>query len=296
MSDKVIKGIMPALVTPLKSDRKTLDKESLRTLVAFHKSQGADGFYVAGATGEGLVLSMETKKALIDESICEIGEDKLKIIHIADMNFENTIELAKYAEKAGADAISAIPPIYFGYDSEDIYNYYKNIAKSVDIPLMLYYTPSANITIDTNLFERLSKIDNITSIKWTVKDYYRLIELLSRTDGKINIINGPDEMLLCGLSAGCSGGIGTTYNVMLPLYKKIYSLYLEGKMQEALCVQKKADKYISILLKYSLIPAVKAVLEEMGHNVGPASEPMKLYTKEEKKIIINDLKSAGFEF
>jgi N-acetylneuraminate lyase len=83
---------------------------------------------------------------------------------------------------------------------------------------------------------------------------------------------------------------------MLPLYKKIYSLYLEGKMQEALCVQKKADKYISILLKYSLIPAVKAVLEEMGHNVGPASEPMKLYTSEEKKIIINDLKSAGFEF
>ena len=112
MSDKVIKGIMPALVTPLKSDRKTLDKESLRSLVAFHKSQGADGFYVAGATGEGLVLSLETTKALIDESICEIGEDKLKIIHIADMNFENTIELAKYAERAGADAISAIPPIY----------------------------------------------------------------------------------------------------------------------------------------------------------------------------------------
>ena len=296
MSYKEIKGIMPALVTPLKSDRKSLDKKSLRSLIAFHKSQGADGFYVAGATGEGLVLSMKTKKELIDESVAEIGEDKLKIIHIADMNFENTVELAKYAEKAGADAISAIPPIYFGYDSDDIYNYYKKIAESVDIPLMLYYTPSANITIDTALFERLSRIDNITSIKWTVKDYYRLIELLSRTEGRINIINGPDEMLLCGLSAGCSGGIGTTYNVMLPLYKRIYSLYLEGRMEEALEVQKEADKYISVMLKYSLIPAVKAILEEMGYNVGPASEPMKLYTSEEKKIIINDLKSAGFEF
>ncbi len=296
MADKIVKGIMPALVTPLNEDRITLNVSALRKLISYHKSQGADGFYVAGATGEGLVLSMETKKKLIEESVNEIGGDKLKIFHIADMNFENTKILAKYAQDAGADVISAIPPIYFGYDSDDIYNYYKEIAAQVKIPLMLYYTPSANTTIDTSLFLRLSEIDNITSIKWTVKDYYKLIELLSLAKGKLSIINGPDEMLLCGLSAGCSGGIGTTYNVMLPLYKKIYELYSKGDMKGALEVQKEADKFISVMLRYSLIPAVKAILEEMGFDVGPASAPMKLYSTDEKKKIIDDMKNAGFEF
>ena len=296
MADNIVKGIMPALVTPLSNDRTTINVSALRKLISYHKSQGADGFYVAGATGEGLVLSMDTKKKLIEESVNEIGEDKLKIFHIADMNFENTKILAKYAQDAGADAISAIPPIYFGYDADDIYNYYKEIAAQVNIPLMLYYTPSANTIRDTSLFLRLAEIDNITSIKWTVKDYYKLIELLSQANGKLNIINGPDEMLLCGLSAGCSGGIGTTYNVMLPLYKKIYELYNKGDMKGALEVQKEADKFISVMLRYSLIPAVKAILEEMGFDVGPASAPMKLYGADEKKQIINAMKNAGFEF
>ena len=197
-----IKGVMPALVTPLNPDGLTLNVSALRKLIGYQKHVGADGFYVAGATGEGLVLSINTRKKLIDESMQEIGEDKLKIVHVADINFENTKYLAKYAEAAGADIISAIPPIYFGYDQDDIYNYYKEIAAQVKIPLMLYYTPAANTVLDTKLFLRLLEIDNVTSVKWTMKDYYKLIELITASEGRMTVVNGPDEMLLCGLSAG----------------------------------------------------------------------------------------------
>lgn len=295
--NKKIRGIMPALVTPLCEDRVSLNTSALRKLIEYHKSQGADGFYISGATGEGLLLGMETKKKLFEESVNAIGADKKKIIHITDMNFENTKYLARYAEDCGADAISAIPPIYFGYNSDDIYNYYKEIAEQVNIPVMLYYTPAANTILSTELFLRLSEIDNITSVKWTMKDYFKMIQLISETNGKMTVINGPDEMLLCGLSAGASGGIGTTYNVMLPLYKKIYELFNEGKMQEALEVQKKADKVISAMSKFSaIIPVVKVILEDMGFEVGMASKPLRTFSNETRKQIIADVKAAGLNY
>lgn len=289
-----ISGIMPALVTPLNSDE-TLNVTALRTLIDYHKKQDADGFYICGATGEGLVLSVDTRKRLFEESVNAVGSEKQKIIHVTDMNFETTKRLAKYAEDVGADAISAIPPIYFGYDEDDIYNYYKEIAASVKIPLMLYYTPSANVQISTQLFKRLSEIDNITSVKWTMNNYYKMIEFVGAVGDKMQVINGPDEMLLCGLSAGASGGIGTTYNVMLPLYKKIYQCFKNADMATALKVQTEADKIISVLCKYSLISATKVTLEYMGFDVGYPTFPMKRYTKEEKKTIIKDLIDAGFK-
>lgn len=294
--NKEIKGVMPALVTPLNKDGLTLNKSALTKLINYHKTQGADGFYIAGATGEGLVLSMETKKELITRSIEDIGNDGMKIVHIADMNFENTKTLARYAEAAGADIISAIPPIYFGYDGDDIYNYYKEIAAQVKIPLMLYYTPAANTTLDTKLFLRLLELGNVTSVKWTVKDYYKVIELITASEGKMTVVNGPDEMLLCGLSAGCKAGIGTTYNVMLPWYKKIYELYQAGDMKAALEYQKKADKVVGVLIKNRGIQATKAALEIMGFEVGNATFPMKAYSLEDKKRIYAEMKEAGFEF
>ena len=287
---------MPALVTPLNPDGVTVNVSALRKVIGYHKSVGADGFYIAGATGEGLVLSIDARKTLIENAINEIGDDKMKIVHVADMNFENTKYLARYAEAAGADMISAIPPIYFGYDQDDIYNYYKEIAAQVKIPLMLYYTPAANTTLDTKLFLRLLELDNVSSVKWTMKDYYKLIELITASEGRMKVINGPDEMLLCGLSAGCVGGIGTTYNVMLPLYKKIYELYQAGDMKGALEVQKQADKIVGVLIKYRGIQATKVVLEAMGFEVGNATFPMKAYGIEDKKRIYAEMKEAGFEF
>lgn len=294
--NKEIKGIMPALVTPLNADRTTLNVSALRKLIGYHKKQEADGFYIAGATGEGLVLSLETRKKLIDEAIQEIGDDALKIVHIADMNFETTKYLAKYAENAGADVISAIPPIYFGYDTDDIYNYYKEIAAQVEIPLMLYYTPAANTTLTTELFLRLLELDNVTAVKWTVKDYYKLIELITASEGKMTVLNGPDEMLICGLSAGCAGGIGTTYNLLLPLYRRIYTCYMSGDMAGALETQKQADRMVGVLIKYGAIQATKAVLEQIGFAVGDASFPMKSYSTETKKQILAEMISAGFTY
>ena len=287
-------GVFPALITPLTKEEK-LNVSVLETLLQFEMQKGADGFYIGGATGEGLLLDIPERKKLCEKSIEFIGKERTKIVHITDMNFRNTIALAKHAEACGADAISSIAPIYFKYDENDIYNYYKEIAQSVNIPLIIYYTVSAGVNMSTDLFCRLFEIDNITGVKWTSSNYYELIKLRERCP-EANIFNGPDEMLVCGLSSGADGGIGSTYNVMYPLIRSIYDHFRAGNMTEALEQQKKADKIINVMLRYSVIPVCKMILEEMGIAVGHASFPMTRYSKEERAAIKAELLASGFSF
>ena len=287
-------GVFPALITPLTKEEK-LNVSALETLLQFEMKKGADGFYIGGATGEGLLLDIPERKKLCEKSIEFIGKEKTKIVHITDINFRNTIALAKHAEACGPDAISSIAPIYFKYDENDIYNYYKEIAQNINIPLIIYYTAAAGVNMSTDLFCRLFEIDNITGVKWTSSNYYELIKLRERCPDA-NIFNGPDEMLVCGLSSGADGGIGSTYNVMYPLIRSIYDHFRAGNMTEALEQQKKADKIINVMLRYSVIPVCKMILEEMGIAVGHASFPMTRYSKEERAVIKAELLAAGFSF
>ena len=292
MSNIRFEGIIPALVTPLNEDE-TIRTEVLKPLIDFLCDKGADGFYVGGATGEGLALKTEERMILAEESTKAIAGRVPTIIQVAAADYNDAIILAKHAESIGADAISATPPMFFQYDKDDVYNYYKRLANSVHIPLMMYYNPNTGFNFDADYAARLFEIDNITSIKWTSPNYYEMIRLKDLTHGEMNIINGPDQMLLMGLSAGADGGIGTTYNYMLNFIKSVYTSFKNGKIEEAQMWQNKADRVIAVLHKYMTIPASKVILEEMGFAVGNATFPMKRYSDSERKKMIQEFRDAG---
>lgn len=288
------KGIIPALVTPLNEDE-TINTSVLVELINYLNSKGADGFYIGGATGEGLALRTEERMVLAQEAVNAINGKKPSIIQVASTDFNDAILLAKHAEKIGADAISATPPLFFQYDENDVYNYYKALADSVHIPVMIYYSPAARFDISADFAAKMFEVDNITAIKWTSSDYYEMLRLKDLTHGEMNIINGPDEMLLMGLNAGADGGIGTTYNFMFETIKSIYDNFITNDPEEAQRYQTLANRIIAELKKYHTIPLTKVILEEMGFNVGNATFPMKRYTDKEKQAIISGMRSAGLK-
>lgn len=287
-------GIMPALVTPLNKDE-TLNTAVLRQLLTKLLDEGSDGFYIGGATGEGIALSREVREELAAESVKFVDRRKPCIVHIASANFNEALALAKQAEAVGADAISAIPPMFFAYDENDVYNYYKKLAGSVHIPLIIYYNPAAGFTVNAEFAARMFDIENVTAIKWTSSDYFGMMKLKELTHGEMNIINGPDEMLLMGLNAGADGGIGSTYNIIYPMIKKIYNEFKAGNAAAAHEAQMAADKVITALLKYKVIPGIKAVLEMKGYAVGDPAFPQTRYTREEKEKILRELMAAGMK-
>ena len=288
------KGVMPALVSPLDANE-NINVPVLNQLLNDLLAKGADGFYLCGATGEGIAIDPEQRMVLAEEAIKTVGGRKPCIVQVASGNFEDAIRLAKHAEKVGAAAISATPPLFFSYDKDDVYNYYKKLADAVSIPMMIYYNPAAGFHINADIAAKMFEIDNVTAIKWTSSDYYQMMRLRDLTKGEMNIINGPDEMLLMGLAAGADGGIGTTYNFMFDIIRGIYDNFVKGDIETAREYQTRAIRIISVLLNYKIIPAAKAVLEAQGYAVGNATFPMKRYSDEEKATIVAQMKAAGLQ-
>ena len=287
------KGVIPALVSPLNADE-TINSAVLKRLTDDLLQAGADGFYIGGATGEGIALNTKERMVLAETAVDAVSKRKPCIVHVASTNFNDAILLSKHAEEIGADAISAIPPLFFQYDEDDVYNYYKALANAVHIPLMIYFNPAAGFSINAKFAAKMFQIDTITSIKWTSSDYFGMMALKDLTHGEMNIINGPDEMLLMGLSAGADGGIGTTYNFMLPLIRGIYDNYVDQNMEKAQQYQTKVCRIIRQLSGIPIIPATKAILEHMGYEVGNAAFPQKRLTDEQKAAVIQKILAAGW--
>ena len=138
-------GVIPALLTPV-NENGDLCVKGLEQLIEKLISEGADGFYVGGATGEGIILDASVLKDLIDHTMRITAGRVPCIFHIARTNFREALELAAYAESRGAAAISAIPPIFFKYTEDDIVAYYKRLAESVSIPVVIYNNPNTGVT------------------------------------------------------------------------------------------------------------------------------------------------------
>lgn len=296
MENKKFTGILPALVTPFKEDNKTINENAARKLIDLHLEQGANGFYILGGTGEGLVMAREEREIMCETVVDHVAGRKPVINHIAAMNFREACDLARHAEKAGCDAIAAVPPSFFYYSEDDMFAYYKKLAECVSIPLIIYYHPSAQKDMSAKLIARIFEIDNVTGVKWSSNNFYEMMKLKDLTHGEMNIINGPDELLVSGLAAGADAAIGSTYNVMLPQFIEIYNHMKNGEVAEATALQIKVNNVIGAMLKHELIPAVKHTVKLMGIDVGEATFPMKHYTEAEIALYEQDLTAAGWPF
>lgn len=296
MKNIKFEGILPALITPFKADNKTINEEAAKKFIDCLLDQGADGFYILGGTGEGLVMGREEREIMCEVSVKHVAGRKPVICHIAAVNLNEACELAKHAEKTGADAIAAIPPVFFYYDETDLFNYYKKLAESVSIPVIIYYHPSAQKDMSADLIARIYEIDNVTGVKWSSNNFFQLMKLKDKTHGEMNIINGPDELLVSGLAAGADAGIGSTYNVMLPQFINIYKNFKNGNMQEALNEQIRVNRIIDVLLSNELIPSVKYAVELMGYEAGEATYPMRALNSEQKELLKKELKDNGWIF
>lgn len=296
MSKTKFEGIMPALVTPFEQDNKTVNEQVTKELIDLYLNQGAGGFYILGSTGEGIVMSREERERMCEISVKHVNKRKPVICHIASINYNEMIELAKHAERVGADAVAAIPPAILHYTADDIYNYYKKLAQNVNIPVIVYYFPGAQAAMSPELIARICEIDNVTGVKWSANNYYAMMRLKDMTHGEINIINGPDEMLIQGLSAGADAGIGATYNAMLPEFVKIYDFFKMGNMKDALETQIKVNRIINSMINYEVIPSVKYAVTLLGYNVGNATYPMKTLSEQEKIMFEKEIRANGWPF
>jgi len=279
-------GIFPALITPFDEEGKVNEK-SLQELVRMNITKGVNGFYVGGSTAEAFLLTLEERKIILEIVAAECKGQYPIISHIGCISTDQAIELAKHAEKVGVDAISSIPPFYYKFSWEEIKSYYTDILNNVDLPMIVYNFPAASgVDLSSGAARVLFEDERIIGVKHTSMDLYQL-DRLKHISQRLVVFNGHDEVFLAGISMGADGAIGSTYNCMADKFVKIYTLYKEGRMQEARALQTAANDVIEVLLQVGLFAGIKYILSLQGIDCGQSRRPFKPLTEAEKERIRN---------
>lgn len=284
-------GIIPAMVTPLNKEG-GINKVALRKLTNYLIEGGVHGLFVIGSTGEWYGLDINQKKEAIETVIEETNMRVPVYAGTGAITTRETIKLTKMAKDIGADACSVLTPVFISPSQEELYEHYKDIANSVDLPILLYNNPGrTGINLTANLVENLSKIDNIVGIKDSSGDMTLTGEFIRRTDSNFSVLAGRDTLILSTLVYGGKGAITATANIAPKVPVKIYEEFKKGNLDVALSAQ---YELAPLRLAFSLgsFPVVmKEGLRLIGIDTGTTLKPVGPMTENNreklKKVLEN---------
>ena len=285
-------GIMPAIFSVYDENMNVI-KPTVRKMVDYQLKNGCTGFYVGGNTGECTVLPAKTRKQML-EAVIEANEGRGTVMaHIGAGHFDETMDLLEHANSLeGVDAVASLPPSLTGYyKMPNTVDYYRTLAEKSKTPVFAYITGVLNGS-PLDFANQVASIPNIAGIKLTIPDYFTFGRVCA-AHPEMNILNGPDETMVCGLSMGADGAIGTTYNFVPRLAVGIYEAFLAGKMDEAREKQQKLQSIIGAALGNG-ISYWKAIMTIMGYDMGATVFPGKNPTAAEVAELEAKLKALGF--
>ena len=269
---KDFRGVIPAALS-IFDENENLDLEATKEFTEFLLKFDIGGLYLTGSTGEGFLMSAEEREKS-SQAVIEVAKGKVPVVvHIGDIGTKKSIDLAKAAEVAGATAISSVPPFYWRFNSEQIYNYYKDIAEAVDIPMVIYNVPLAGM-MSADMIKDLSQIENIKGVKYTNSDIYQIPAIKEACGEDFMVYGGADELASSNLLIGVDGIVGSFYNLIPDLFIQINEAIANNEVKKAYDLQKNAVRIINYLVAGgNMVAGIKAVLREAGINAGYARRP-----------------------
>lgn len=259
--DNMYKGSYVAIVTPFKDGKP--DEETFRNLIEFQIAKGTDGIVPCGCTGEAATLNMNEQKRLIEVAVETVNKRVPVVAGTGSNCTREAIELTSAAKKAGSDGALIITPYYNKPTPEGQYRHYSAVAKAVDIPIMLYNVPSrTGISLLPATVARLSKVDNIVSIKEAAGSVQQVVDILSLCD--INVMSGDDSMTFPFMAVGAMGVVSVAANIIPDKIHALTKSYLEGDIEKTKCIHYEVDELCkAIFIETNPIP-VKTALSMMG--------------------------------
>ncbi len=273
MKKIIFKGCGTAISTPFTNDGINFDE--FGKLIEFQISEGVDSIIVCGTTGESATMTDDERKATIKYAIDKVNK---RIPVIAGTGCNNTyqaIQMTKYAESVGADAVLIVTPYYNKTTQAGLVAHYKAIASQTSLPIIVYSVPSrtgVNITPETCL--ELSKIENIVAIKEASGNLSQIAQISSICGDNLNIYSGNDDQILPILSVGGIGVISVLSNVAPKYTHEMIQNYFDGNISKATEMQLNAiDLVNSLFCEVNPIP-VKEALNLMGYNFGVPRLPL----------------------
>ena len=282
--NELFHGVFPALLTPF-DKAGAVNYDALRALVRWNLDKGVNGFYVCGSTSEAFLLTNDERKRIVETVCGEVAGRAAVIAHVGCIGQEMAVDLVRHAKDAGADAISSVPPFYYGFSFAEIKDYYFALAE-VGLPVVLYnFVPAGGAKLTAAQFEEFLSDPRFLGVKHTSSDFFMLERLKAFRPDAV-IFNGYDEMFLSGLIAGADGGIGSTYNFMAEKYIAIEKAFRAGDLAAARAEQHRANNIIAALLTYGVLPGAKVLCRHLGLDLGECRKPFRELTEEQERALV----------
>src|SRR5450759_3884555 len=284
----VLKGVMQSPVTPLKKDFSP-DYETFERLVDFHVRTGATAISWPHHKAESHNLTIAERKALAEVAIKAVAKRVPISVHVSALALEDTFDLSRHAQKAGADAIIAITPYFWKYPPEAIYDYFVRLGTSIDLPMIAYNSPSylAGVEFTGEMTARLiQRLPNFIGMKEASFNSEKFLDILSAAlplRPTFAMIAGV-EYLLPSISLGGAGSYSSAGAICPNLVLRLYESCATRNWAQARECQYKISR-LWLIFRDQYPSSLKGGMVMMGRPVGPTRPPLPTATQERQNYI-----------
>jgi 4-hydroxy-tetrahydrodipicolinate synthase len=264
MNQESWQGVFPALLTPFKSDD-SIDFDLFRKNLEVQIEAGVTGAIVSGSLGEASTLTKAEKVELVKYAKSIVAQDFPIVVCIAEQSTAEAVSLAKEAEAAGADGLMVLPPMRYKADDHETVVYFKTIAQSTSLPLMIYNNPvDYKIEVTLAMFEELAKVPNVHAIKESTRDVSNVTRLYNRFGDRFKVFCGVDTLIMEEVMLGCDGVVGGLVDAFPKETVAIFNLVKAGLYKEALAVYRWYLPLLELDIHPKLVQNIKLAATKAG--------------------------------
>ena len=292
---KRFEGIFSVMLTAY-DDYGNVDREAMRDMTDNLVDAGVHGLVVLGSNGENPYLTHHHQKDVIDTVIDECGQRVPVIVGINKRGTEPAIDMAQYAEGAGADGLLLALHRFYNLDEDAVYGFYEDVCGSVGLPVLFYNFPSnTGLTLSPESIARISDIDNLVGAKETIFDVDEVRRLVEATSDDFCVFTGMTFNLVDTMAVGACGAICPVPNIIPEKTVELYEACRSGDTGRAEELQKEVYAVAPLIASTPTPHATqKEAMRLLGHPIKPhVKGPLPRLTSEQAKLVRETLENAG---
>jgi 4-hydroxy-tetrahydrodipicolinate synthase len=279
------KGVFPAVTTKF-TDKDTLDLDLFTVNIKAQLVAGVNGIILGGTLGEASVLTNAEKEILVKETIKIVDGKVPVVINIAEGSTSVAIQCAKDAENWGAKGLMLLPPMRYKSDHRETVQYFKDIAASTSLPIMIYNNPvdyKVDVTID--MFAELAKVPSIQAVKESTRDVTNVTRMRNAFGDRFRILCGVDTLALEELVLGADGWVAGLVCAFPAETVAIFKLAKAGKIAEATEIYRWFMPLLELDIHAKLVQYIKFAESKTGIGSETVRRPRLILEGEERKRI-----------
>ncbi len=280
------KGVMPAVTTKFTKDD-TLDLKMFEVNINAQLEAGVHGIILGGTLGEASTLSDDEKRILVRTTVDIVKNKVPVIINIAEQTTKGAIEAAQKAKEDGASGLMMLPPMRYNAGDHETLVYFKEVAQSTDLPIMVYNNPvDYKIEVTLDMFEELLKLDNIQAVKESTRDISNVTRIKNRFGDRLKILSGVDTLALESLIMGADGWVAGLVDAFPAETVAIYELQKAGKIKEAIAIYRWFLPLLELDINAKLVQNIKLAEVATGIGTENVRAPRLPLVGEERKRVL----------